>query len=161
MPYVLADATSCACRRGRASRSSRSRAPLARRLGEDGTALAARLPVLRPRALRGADPFLLAQERPHLGRRLHPRRRHAAADAEPDPARAPDRARLRARTIDQQRAVELLGVVGAGFGLRTVARELLDLVPFAGWAVKGGVAYAGTKAIGEAAVRYFETRGST
>jgi uncharacterized protein (DUF697 family) len=31
-------------------------------------------------------------------------------------------------------------------------------VPVAGWAVKGGVAYAGTKAVGEAAVRYFEAR---
>jgi uncharacterized protein (DUF697 family) len=60
--------------------------------------------------------------------------------------------------IDRQRAVELLGVVGAGFGLRTLARELLDVIPFAGWAIKGGVAYAGTRAIGEAAVRYFEAR---
>jgi uncharacterized protein (DUF697 family) len=51
----------------------------------------------------------------------------------------------------------LLGVVGAGFGLRTVARELLVFVPFAGWAAKGAVAYAGTKAIGEAARRYFES----
>ena len=34
----------------------------------------------------------------------------------------------------------------------------LDLVPVAGWAVKGAVAYAGTKALGEAAVRYFEAR---
>ena len=51
---------------------------------------------------------------------------------------------------------ELLGVVGAGFGFRAVARELLDLVPVAGWAVKGAVAYAGTKAVGEAAVRYFD-----
>ncbi len=60
--------------------------------------------------------------------------------------------------VDRQRAGELLGVVGAGFGFRAVARELLDLIPVAGWAVKGGVAYAGTKAVGEAAVRYFEAR---
>ena len=40
--------TSSACRRARASRSRRSPRALARRLGEDGTALAARLPVLRP-----------------------------------------------------------------------------------------------------------------
>ena len=38
------------------------------------------------------------------------------------------------------------------------AYSLLDLVPVAGWALKGAVAYAGTKAIGEAAVRYFEER---
>jgi uncharacterized protein (DUF697 family) len=60
--------------------------------------------------------------------------------------------------LDRHRAGELLGVVGAGFGFRAVAREALDLIPVAGWAVKGGVAYAGTKAIGEAAVRYFEAR---
>ena len=57
--------------------------------------------------------------------------------------------------------LELLGVVGAGFGFRAVARELLDVVPVAGWAVKGGVAYTGTRAIGEAAVRYFEARDRT
>ncbi len=44
----------------------------------------------------------------------------------------------------------------AGLGLRTVARELLDLVPVAGWAVKGAVAYAGTRALGEAAIRRLE-----
>jgi uncharacterized protein (DUF697 family) len=60
--------------------------------------------------------------------------------------------------LDNRRAVELLGVVGAGFGMRTVARELLDLVPVAGWALKGAIAYAGTKAVGEAAVRYFDAR---
>ena len=38
------------------------------------------------------------------------------------------------------------------------ARELLDFVPVAGWAAKGAIAYTGTKAIGEAAVRYFEAR---
>ena len=56
---------------------------------------------------------------------------------------------------------ELLGVVGTGFGLRAVARELLDVVPVAGWAVKGAVAYAGTRAVGEAAVRYFAARTET
>ena len=44
--------------------------------------------------------------------------------------------------VDNQRAVELLGVVGAGFGFRAVARELLDVVPVAGWAVKGAIAYS-------------------
>ena len=53
----------------------------------------------------------------------------------------------------RERLPEILGTLGVGFGLRAVARELLDLVPVAGWAVKGGVAYAGTRALGEAAVR--------
>jgi uncharacterized protein (DUF697 family) len=62
--------------------------------------------------------------------------------------------------LDRERAAEILGVIGAGFAFRTVARELLDLVPVAGWAVKGTVAYSGTRAIGEAAVRYSEARAA-
>jgi uncharacterized protein (DUF697 family) len=46
---------------------------------------------------------------------------------------------------------ELAATLGAGFGLRALAREALDLVPGAGWAVKGAMAYAGTRALGEAA----------
>lgn len=38
----------------------------------------------------------------------------------------------------------------AGFGLRALARELLDHVPAAGWALQGVVAYGGTRALGEA-----------
>jgi uncharacterized protein (DUF697 family) len=53
----------------------------------------------------------------------------------------------------RERLPEIVAAVGAGLGLRTVARELLDFVPVAGWAVKGGVAYAGTRALGEAATR--------
>ncbi|NLG66575.1 MAG: hypothetical protein GX536_02560, partial [Actinobacteria bacterium] len=45
----------------------------------------------------------------------------------------------------------------AGLGFRAVARQLMGLVPGVGWAVKGGVGYAGTKALGEAAFRYFES----
>ena len=40
------------------------------------------------------------------------------------------------------------GVLGAGLGMRTVARELLDFIPVAGGAVRGGVAYGGTRARG-------------
>ena len=58
--------------------------------------------------------------------------------------------------MNADRAVELLGILGAGFGLRSAARELLDVVPLAGWVVKGGVAYSGTRALGRAAVEYFE-----
>ena len=60
--------------------------------------------------------------------------------------------------IDAQRLPELLGVLGAGLGLRTLAREALDVVPVAGWLVKGAMAYAGTRALGEAARRYFAAR---
>ena len=62
--------------------------------------------------------------------------------------------------IDAQRVPEIAGVIGSAFGFRRLARELLDFVPVAGWLVKGAVAYGGTRAVGEAAVRYFETRAS-
>ena len=58
--------------------------------------------------------------------------------------------------VSPDRALELLSVLGAGFGFRMVARELLDVVPLAGWAVQSGVAYAGTRALGKAADEYFE-----
>ncbi|MDX6450283.1 MAG: hypothetical protein QOH16_332 [Gaiellaceae bacterium] len=130
---------------------------VARKLGEDGTALAARLPVLRravcdelirsfskKNAIVSAAVFIPGVDMPVLTL---------------NQARLVLRIALAyGQEIDKERAVELLGVVGFGFGLRTVARELLDLVPVAGWALKGAVAYAGTKAIGEAAVRYFDAR---
>jgi uncharacterized protein (DUF697 family) len=62
--------------------------------------------------------------------------------------------------VDGQRAPELIATIGAGLGFRALARELLDFVPVLGWVVKGAVAYAGTRALGEAAVRYCETRTS-
>ncbi len=61
--------------------------------------------------------------------------------------------------IDRERAVELLGVLGAGLGFRAVAREVVGVVPVLGWALKGAIAYAGTRALGEAAIRYFEAGG--
>jgi uncharacterized protein (DUF697 family) len=61
--------------------------------------------------------------------------------------------------IDRERIPEILAVVGAGLGFRTVAREALGFLPGLGWAVKGGVAYAGTKALGKAATAYFEQGG--
>jgi uncharacterized protein (DUF697 family) len=130
---------------------------VARTLGEDGTALAARLPVLRravcdelirsfskKNALVSAAVFIPGVDLPVLTL---------------NQARLVLRIALAyGQEVDKERALELLAVLGAGFGLRTIARELLDLVPVAGWAVKGAVAYAGTKALGEAAVRYFEAR---
>jgi uncharacterized protein (DUF697 family) len=132
-------------------------AAVARRLGEDGTSLAARLPVLRGAV---CDELIRSFSK-----------RNAIVSAAvfiPGvdlPVLTLNQARLVLRIalaygqeIDNSRAIELLGVVGAGFGFRAVARELLDFVPVAGWAVKGAIAYGGTKAIGEAAVRYFEER---
>jgi uncharacterized protein (DUF697 family) len=130
---------------------------VARKLGEDGTALAARLPTLR-RAV--CDELIRSFSKKNA--------LVAAAVFIPGvdlPVLTLNQARLVLRIalaygqeVDKERALELLAVLGAGYGLRTIARELLDLVPVAGWAVKGAVAYAGTKALGEAAVRYFEAR---
>ena len=61
--------------------------------------------------------------------------------------------------IDRDRALEILAVIGTGFGFRAVAREALGFVPGVGWAIKGGIAYVGTKALGRAAERYFEAGG--
>ncbi len=61
--------------------------------------------------------------------------------------------------LSRDRAVEILGVVGAGLGLRTVAREALGFIPGPGWALKGALGYSGTRAVGEAALRYFREDG--
>lgn len=63
--------------------------------------------------------------------------------------------------IDLDRAFEILAVVGAGFGFRAIAREAVAFVPGIGWVVKGGIAYAGTQAVGRAAAAYFEAGGQT
>lgn len=55
-----------------------------------------------------------------------------------------------------ERLPELVATLGAGFGLRALVRKLLGSVTVAGWALKGAVAYGGTRALGEAARARFE-----
>lgn len=62
--------------------------------------------------------------------------------------------------LTPERARELIGVLAAGFGFRALSRQLLKLVPVAGWAAAGVIGYAGTLAMGRAAILYFE-RGKT
>jgi uncharacterized protein (DUF697 family) len=62
--------------------------------------------------------------------------------------------------LDRSRAYEVLSVVAAGLGFRTLARQAVGVVPGLGWAVKGGFAYAGTLAVGEAAAAYFAAGGT-
>jgi len=57
--------------------------------------------------------------------------------------------------ISADRALELLSVLGAAFGFRMLAREALDFIPLAGWAVQSGIAYSATRAVGMAADEYF------
>jgi uncharacterized protein (DUF697 family) len=130
---------------------------LAHALGERATPLAARLPVLRPavcdelirkfsrqNALVGVAVFVPGADLPVL---------------------TLNQVRLVLRIadaygfeIDKERLPEVLGVVGSGLGFRAIARRAIGAVPVVGWAIKGAVAYAGTRAVGEAAVRYFERR---
>jgi len=128
---------------------------LARRLGEGGTSLAARLPSIRKQVCRelirsfsrtnglvGAAVFVPGVDMPVLT--MNQARlvlRIALAHGE---------------QVDASRLPELLAVVAGGAGLRTVAREALGALPVAGWALKGAIAYTGTRAIGEAALQYFE-----
>ncbi len=124
-----------------------------------GIALAARLPALRPavcaslvrtvsrqNGVIGAAVFVPGVDLPVLTlNQLRLVLRIAAAHGqEVGPARVP----------------EALGIVGAALGFRTVARTFAGLVPGIGWAVKGGVAYSGTRALGEAAVRVYGARAS-
>ena len=132
---------------------------LARRLGDDGVHLAARVPAVRgavcerliARASRrngvlGAAIFIPGADFPVLTlNQLRLVLRIGAAHGVP---------------VDNERLPEILAVIGGGLAFRTVARQALGVVPLAGWAVKGGVAYAGTRALGEAAVRYFEARAA-
>ena len=129
---------------------------LGRRAGEKASGIAARLPVLRDGIcaglikhaskrnamvgsvipIPGADLPVLAVTQLRLVLRI------AHAYGEP---------------VDTTRLPELLGVVVGGLGLRGVARTLAgSLGP--GWLVKGAVAYGGTRAMGEAAVRWFQHR---
>jgi uncharacterized protein (DUF697 family) len=130
---------------------------IARKLGEDGTALAAGLPVLRgpvcdyliasfarKNAVVAAAVWIPGADLPVLTlNQLRLVLRIAAAYGE---------------EVDRERLLEIVAALGAGIGFRALARELLDLLPVAGWAVKGAVAYAGTRALGEAAVQWFEAR---
>jgi uncharacterized protein (DUF697 family) len=130
---------------------------LANRLGEAATPLAARLPVLRAAV---CDHLVesFARRNGILGAAIFV----PGADL---PVLTLNQTRLVLRIasaygveIEAQRLPEVLAVLGAGFGFRAVAREALDVVPVAGWLLKGAVAYAGTRALGEAARRYFAAR---
>lgn len=55
------------------------------------------------------------------------------------------------------RVKELAAVVAGGYLFRAIARQALVTVPVLGWAIKGGIGYTGTMAMGRAAIRYFES----
>ena len=63
--------------------------------------------------------------------------------------------------LDERRVPEVLVTIGAALGFRRIARQVLSSVPVAGWAVRGGIAYVGTRMLGEAALRYFAAQGTS
>jgi uncharacterized protein (DUF697 family) len=153
VPWVLAtDVVSCAPGAGFPVETILR--VVARKLGENGAALAARMPPLRKplceelvasfarrNALVGAAVFVPGADFPIMT--LNQARlvlRLAAAHG------------LQA---DEARLVEVAGVVGYGLAARTVARRVLGLVPVAGWAVRAAFGYAATRALGEAAICLF------
>jgi len=153
VPYVLATDV-IACPPGAGFPLDEIAHALAARLGESGTTLASRLPVLRAAV---CDELIesFARKNGVLGAAIFV----PGADF---PVLTLNQLRLVLRLasaygveVDQSRVPEILATIGAGFGFRAVARQLLGAVPVAGWAVKGAVAYAGTRALGEAASRYF------
>lgn len=156
VPYVLATDV-IACRPGRGFPVEEIARAIAARMGETATSLAARLPVLRdPVCDALIDSF--SRKNGILGAAIF----IPGADF---PVLTLNQVRLVLRLasaygieIDQQRLPEIVGTVAAGFGLRAVARQVLGAIPVAGWALKGGIAYAGTRAIGEGARRYFATQ---
>jgi uncharacterized protein (DUF697 family) len=132
---------------------------VAHRLGEEATSLAARVPVLRRP---------LAHE---LTERFARRAGLVGAAAFVPGADFPAITLLQLRLVlrigaahgvevDAERLPEVLAVVGGGLALRAAARQALGVVPVAGWALKGAVAYTGTRALGKAATRYFEARAA-
>jgi uncharacterized protein (DUF697 family) len=158
VPYVLASDL-IAVQPGGSFPVDEIAAAIARKLGERGGDLARRLPVIR-RAVCNELIRRYARKNGLIG----------AAVFVPGvdlPVLTLNQIRLVLRIaqaygheLDRDRALEILPVIAGGLGLRTLARELLDLVPVAGWLLKGAVAYAGTRAVGEAAVRYFEAGGA-
>jgi uncharacterized protein (DUF697 family) len=132
---------------------------IAERAGETAHHLAARVPALRPAAadqiikrfavqngVLGVAIFIPGADFPVLTlNQIRMVLRIAAAYGE---------------ELDRERAFEVLSVIAAGLGFRTVARQLVGLVPGFGWAVKGGIAYGATIALGEAASAYFAAGGT-
>lgn len=128
---------------------------IAIRADEAGPALARDLPLLRPHVARllvsryskrnalisaaifvpGADMPILTLNQVRMVRRM--------ADAYGVEER-------------QGRALMVAGVVGAGLGFRAIARSALAFIPFAGIPIRAAVAFGGTRAVGEAAIRRLE-----
>lgn len=63
------------------------------------------------------------------------------------------------RPLDARRGFEIAGVLISALGWKRLARRALAIVPIARFAVRAGVAYSGTRAVGEACKAYFSVLG--
>jgi small GTP-binding protein len=59
--------------------------------------------------------------------------------------------------VSEARVAEFMVVMGAGMGLRELARQLFKLIPGWGSAISAAIAFAGTVALGEAANAWFKS----
>lgn len=62
--------------------------------------------------------------------------------------------------MNMARVKELATVVAGAFVSRTIARELVAFIPGVGWAIKAGIGYGATYAMGLAVVEYFSMGGN-
>jgi uncharacterized protein (DUF697 family) len=127
---------------------------LARRLEGRAAALAARIPALRA----GVCEELIQ----HSARRAGAIGAAAFSPAADMPALFLEQARLILRLgyahdhrLEPKRGVEIVAVLAAGLGLRRLARRVRHETLFPAWALQSSIAYAGTRALGDAALRYF------
>jgi uncharacterized protein (DUF697 family) len=63
------------------------------------------------------------------------------------------------RPLDVRRGLEIGGVLLSAIGWRALARRAVTSIPVAGFALRAGIAYSGTRAVGEACKAYFATMG--
>lgn len=159
IPYVLATDV-LALRAGEGFPVEELARLLAGKIDEEATQLAARLPVLR-RAIAEALIARVARQNGILGAAVFVPGADFTVLTLNQLRLVLRLAAMHGEELDAQRLPEVLGVVGGGLGFRAVARQLVGVVPVAGWAVKGGIAYTGTRALGEAALRYFDAKGAS
>jgi uncharacterized protein (DUF697 family) len=131
---------------------------LARRLESRSTALAARIPALRA----GVCDELIQ----HSARRAGAIGAAGFVPAADLPALFLEQARLvlrlgyaHDRRLEPARGIEVAAVLAAGLGFRKLARRVRHETLFPAWALQSTIAYGGTRALGDAALRYFSVLG--
>jgi uncharacterized protein (DUF697 family) len=152
IPYVLATDV---VRAGQSFPLDAIARTIATRLGERGAPLAARVPLLRQ--------AVCEQLVESLARRNGLLAAAAWGPGSDLPVLTLNELRLVLRLAQAygedsgtDRLPELAAALGAGLGLRAVARRVLEERPVAAWAVKSAIAYGGTLALGQAARQRFE-----